>query len=125
MIYPTLTADGRAVRLPIRDHITAPLLDDLAIAYAEDPATVGTLLLAHAAAVICLDAAVCDTDAAEADRAVRAAAADGTREALLDELPAEHQLDPTFPPDEAIALATHITRRAAHIRHMSTKEPRQ
>ncbi|MFF8095718.1 hypothetical protein [Streptomyces sp. NPDC016675] len=124
MIRPTLTADGTAVRLPIRDAITAPLLDDLAVAYTADPATVGALLTAHGAAVVRKDLADCDTDAAEYERAIRAAEADGTREALLDELPIEHQLDPQYPPDAAIALATRITRHAAHIRHQSTKEPR-
>lgn len=122
MIRPTLTADGTAVRLPIRDHITAPLLDDLAVAYAEDPATVGTLLLAHAAAVICLDHAVCDADASDVDRAVRAAEADGTREALLDELPTEHQTDPQYGPGDSITLATRITKLAAHIRMRSTRK---
>lgn len=124
MIRPTLTADGTAVRLALRDHLTAPLLDDLAVAYAADPGAFGRLLAAHAASVVALNVAQVDTYADEHDRAIRAAEADGTREALLDELPAEHQMDPQYPPDEAIALATRITKHAAHIRHMSTKEPR-
>ncbi|WP_053913684.1 hypothetical protein [Streptomyces sp. TP-A0875] len=122
MIRPTLTADGTAVRLPIRDHITAPLLDSLAVAYAEDPEQVGMLLIAHAAAVLCLDHAQVSEDGTDYERAVRAAEADGTREALLDEIPHEHQLDPQFPPDEAIALATRITQHAAHIRMRSTRK---
>ncbi|GHC44261.1 MULTISPECIES: hypothetical protein [Streptomyces rochei group] len=125
MIRPTLTADGQAVRLALRDHITAPLLDDLAVAYADDPQTVGRLLTAHAASVVALDVAQVDTYGSEYDRAIRAAEADGTREALFDGLPHEHQLDPQYPPDEAIALAARITRHAAHIRHQSTKEPRK
>ncbi|MGW2130422.1 hypothetical protein [Streptomyces coelicoflavus] len=125
MIRPTLTADGTAVRLPIRDAITAPLLDALAVAYAEDPQQLGRLLTAHAARVIALDLAAVDDTAADYERAVRAAEADGTRDALLEELPIEHQLDPQYGPDAAIALATRITRHAAHIRHTSTKEPRQ
>ncbi|MBZ6258162.1 hypothetical protein KVH22_21840 [Streptomyces olivaceus] len=125
MIRPTLTADGTAVRLPIRDAITAPLLDALAVAYAEDPQQLGPLLIRHAARVIALDLAAVDEDAAEYERAIRAAEADGTRDALLDELPVEQQMDPQYGPDAAIALATRITQHAAHIRHMSTKEPRQ
>lgn len=124
MIRPTLTADGTAVRLPIRDAITAPLLDALAVAYAEDPQQLGLLLVEHAARVIALDLAVVDDDAADYERSVRAAEADGTRDALLEELPIEQQLDPQYGPDAAIALATRITRHAAHIRHHSTKEPR-
>ncbi|MFK0069720.1 hypothetical protein [Streptomyces sp. NPDC091046] len=124
MIRPTLTADGTAVRLPIRDAITAPLLDALAVAYAEDPQQLGPLLIEHAARVIALDLAAVDDDAADYERAVRAAEADGTRDALLEELPIEQQLDPQYGPDAAIALATRITQHAAHIRHMSTKEPR-
>ncbi|MEU8805019.1 hypothetical protein [Streptomyces anthocyanicus] len=125
MIRPTLTADGTAVRLPIRDFITAPLLDALAVAYAEDPEQLGRLLTQHAARVIALDLAAVDTDAAEYERAIRAAEADGTRDALLEELPIEQQLDPQYGPDAAIALAARITQHAAHIRHMSTKEPRK
>ncbi|MFF4672320.1 hypothetical protein ACFY1C_21085 [Streptomyces sp. NPDC001279] len=117
MIRPTLTADGAAVRLPVRDSLLAPLLDDLALAYAEDPGTVGTLLIAHAAAVLRHDHAVCSDDASDHVRAMRAAEADGTREALLDEVPAEAQLDPHLSPDDAITLAGHITRLAGHIRH--------
>lgn len=124
MIRPTLSADGQAVRLPIRDQITAPLLDALAVAYIDDADVIGQLLTAHGTAVIALDLAEVDSYADEHDRAIRAAEADGTRDALCEELPVEVQLDPQYPPDEAIALATRITRHAAHIRHQSTKEPR-
>ncbi|MFE1070964.1 hypothetical protein ACFW5W_07010 [Streptomyces sp. NPDC058783] len=124
MIRPTLTADGTAVRLPIRDAITAPLLDALAVAFIDDADVIGQLLTAHGTAVIAKDMVDVDSDAAEHERAIRAAEADGTREALLDELPAEQQLDPQYGPDAAIALATRITKHAAHIRHHSTKEPR-
>ncbi|MFM9613884.1 hypothetical protein [Streptomyces niveiscabiei] len=117
MIRPTLTADGAAVRLPIRDHLTAPLLDDLAIAYAEDPEQVGLLLLAHAAASVCLDFAVCNEDVGEVERAMRAAEADGTREALLGEVPEDHQRDPELSPDDAVTLASRLTKYAAHIRN--------
>ncbi|MCZ9350755.1 hypothetical protein NGM36_13255 [Streptomyces mutabilis] len=124
MIRPTLTADGTAVRLPIRDQISAPLLDALAVAYIDDADVIGQLLTAHGTAVIALDLAEVDSYADEHERAIRAAEADDTRDALCEELPVEVQLDPQYPPDEAIALATRITRHAAHIRHQSTKEPR-
>ncbi|MFH8530498.1 hypothetical protein ACH4GE_19010 [Streptomyces tendae] len=124
MIRPTLTADGTAVRLPIRDVITAPLLDALAVAFIDDADVLGQLLTAHGSAVIAKDMAEVDSDSAEYERAIRAAEADGTRDALLEELPIEHQLDPQYGPDAAIALATRLTRHAAHIRHQSTKEPR-
>lgn len=123
MIRPTLTADGHAVRLPIRDQITAPLLDDLAVAYVDDPATLAALLRAHAAMVLRLDHAVCSDDTPDHVRQMRAAEADGTREALLDALPADHQMDPLLLPDEAVSLATRMTRLAAHIR-TTAKEPR-
>ncbi|MFD7994513.1 hypothetical protein [Streptomyces mexicanus] len=123
MIRPTLTAEGTAVRLPIRDQITAPLLDALAVAYADDPATLGARLRAHAATVVRLDHAVCSDDTPDHVRAMRAAEADGTRDALLDELPVNHQMDPLLLPDEAVSLATRMTRLAAHIRN-TAKEPR-
>lgn len=121
MIRPTLTADGTAVRLPIRDQITAPLLDDLATAYAADPDTVGRLLAEHAAAVAALDHAAHAPDAPDHVRATRAAEADGTRDALLAELPDAHH-DPQYGPHAAISLATRITRLAAHIRMRSTRK---
>ncbi|MEU9306924.1 hypothetical protein [Streptomyces sp. NPDC048256] len=117
MIRPQLTTDGTAVRLPLAEHVD-PLLDDLALAYAEDPDTLGRLLAAHAARVLALDFAMCSEDATDYGRAMRAAETDGTREALLDELPP--QVDPTYAPDDAITLAGRITRCAAHIRHRAT-----
>lgn len=122
MIRPTLTADGTAVRLPIADAITAPLLDALAVAYAEDPAAFGRLLDLHAAQVLAHDHAVVSDDATDYQRARTAAEADSTRQALYDELPAEHQADPQYGPDWAISLATRITRLAAHIRMRSTRK---
>ncbi|MCG7524908.1 hypothetical protein MHW47_10730 [Streptomyces sp. OfavH-34-F] len=119
MIRPQLTVDGKAVRLPVAG-ISDVLLDDLAVAYAEDPAEVGLLLIAHAAAVLCLDHAEVSEDASDLDRAMRAAEADGTREAVLNELPP--QPDPEYQPDEAITLAGQITRCAAHIRHRASTE---
>ncbi|MGA5084060.1 hypothetical protein [Streptomyces pseudogriseolus] len=124
MITPQLTNDGRMVRLPLTDH-AAPLLDELALAYAQDPDAVGRLLTAHAASVAALDYIACSEDAAEYERAVRAAAADGTREALLDECPSAPTLDPLLGPDDAVTLGTRLTRQAARIRNTSTKEPRQ
>ncbi|MGW0134861.1 hypothetical protein [Streptomyces sp. NPDC003299] len=124
MITPQITPDGHTVRLPLAQH-AAPLLDELAIAYANDPGTVGTLLLAHAAAVLCLDHAAVSDDATDYERAIRAAEADATREALLDDCPAAATLDPLLTPDEAITLGTRLTRRAAHIRHTTAKDPHQ
>ncbi|CAL9530679.1 hypothetical protein [Streptomyces sp. enrichment culture] len=124
MITPQITADGRMVRLPLTTR-TAPVLDELALAYAQDPGAVGTLLLAHAAAVVCLDHAAVSEDATDYERAHRAAEADGTREALLDDCPSAATLDPLLDPDEAVTLATRLTRRAAHIRHTSTKDTRK
>lgn len=118
---PQLTNDGRAVRLSLGEHV-APLLDELALAYAQDPDTVGRLLAAHAASVVALDYAVCSDDATDYGRAMRAAEADGTREALLDECPTADRLDPQLDPDDAIALATRITKLAARARHRADKE---
>jgi hypothetical protein len=119
-IAPQLTADGTAVRLPLADRV-APLLDELALAYAEDPATVGTLLLAHAAAVICLDFAVCNDDTPDYERAMRAAEADGTRDALTEGLPAAAHVDPLMSPHDAITLGTRLTRSAAFIRNSQNR----
>ncbi|MFE4328694.1 hypothetical protein ACFRQM_04345 [Streptomyces sp. NPDC056831] len=120
MMRPTLTADGTAVRLPVRDQLLAPLLDDLATAYAEDPPTLGTLLRAHAESLRRLNHAVFDTDY---EREIRAAEADATREALLDEVPLDHQLDPLLLPDTAITFAGRITYLAGHIRHTRKATP--
>jgi hypothetical protein len=57
-------------------------------------------------------------------RHMRAAEADGTREALLADLPAEHQADPLLGPDDAITLATRLTRLAGHIRHTPNRTSR-
>ncbi|MFH9430269.1 hypothetical protein ACH4JZ_18500 [Streptomyces sp. NPDC017615] len=121
MIRSTLTADGTGVRVAIRDHITAPLLDDLAITYAEGTEPLDRLLFAHAAAVLALDYVACSEDAPEYERAMRAAEADATREALLDALPVEHQLDPLLSADEAVTFAARLTKFAAHIRHTNPK----
>ncbi|KAA6215121.1 hypothetical protein CP973_00175 [Streptomyces albofaciens JCM 4342] len=124
MIRPQLSADGRAVRLPIAAR-AEQLLDDLALAYAEDADAVGRLLTAHAAAVVRLDHAVVSEDMPEYERAMRAAAADGSREALLAEAPGAASLDDLLAPDQAVTLAGRITRLAAHIRHTSTnRSPR-
>ncbi|MFF4706644.1 hypothetical protein [Streptomyces sp. NPDC001297] len=116
---PQLSADGLAVRLALAEHVD-PLLDDLALAYAQDPDTVGRLLAAHAASVVALDYAMCSDDATDYGRAMRAAEADATREALLDDCPAAVAVDPLLAPDDAITLAGRITRAAAHIRHRTT-----
>lgn len=121
MIRPQLSADGLAVRLPLAEHVD-PLLDELALAYAQDPDAVGRLLAAHAASVVALDYIACSEDATEYERAMRAAQADATREALLDDCPAAVALDPQYTPDDAITLAGRITRFAADIRHRTAPE---
>lgn len=120
MIRPQLTADGRAVRLPIAAR-AASILDDLALAYAEDPDTLGALLTQHAEHVRALDHAI-GHDVPEPERAMRAATADGSREALVDEVPLAADLDDLLAPDDAITLAGRITRLAAHIRHRTAPE---
>jgi hypothetical protein len=124
MMRPGLTADGRHVRIPVRDQLLAPLLDDVAIAYAEDPVTFGHLLARHAASVLRLDHAEVSDDMPDHERHMRAAEADGTREALLADLPDEHQADPLLGPDDAITLATRITKLAAHIRNTANRTSR-
>lgn len=116
MIRPTLTADGTAVRLPVTLAVS-PLLDELALAYADDPDLFGRLLAKHAASVVALDHVVVSDDAADWERAVRAAEADGSRDALLDRLESAERLDDLLDADDAIALATSLTKQAAAIRH--------
>ncbi|MGW9041220.1 hypothetical protein ACWGQL_01440 [Streptomyces lydicus] len=123
MIRPQISADGLAVRLPIAAR-AEQLLDDLALAYAEDPDAVGRLLAMHAANVFRLDHAVVSEDMPEYERAMRAAAADGSREALLAEAPVVDHLDDLLDADQAITLAGRITRLAAHIRHSTPRSPR-
>jgi hypothetical protein len=119
-VRPQLSGDGLAVRLALAEHVD-PLLDELALAYANDPDAVGRLLAAHAASVAALDFIACSDDATDYERAMRAAEADATREALLDDCPAAVTLDPLLAPDDAITLAGRITRTAAHIRHRTAQ----
>jgi hypothetical protein len=121
VIRPQLTADGLAVRLPIAARAES-ILDDLALAYAEDPDTLGALLAQHAENVRALDHAIYGHAVPEYERAMRAAAADGSREALVDEVPLAADLDDLLDPDTAITLAGRITRLAAHIRHRTAPE---
>ncbi|WP_329148761.1 hypothetical protein OIU91_21195 [Streptomyces sp. NBC_01456] len=123
MIRPQLSADGLAVRLPIAARVEQ-LLDGLALAYAEDADAVGRLLTTHGANVVRLDHAVVCEDMPEYERAMRAAAADGSREALLAEAPVADDLDDRLDPDTAITLAGRLTRLAAHIRHRTNRSPR-
>ena len=121
MMRPGLNAAGDRVRLPAYDAVTVPLVDALAIAYAENPVEVGHLLAAHAGSVLRLDYAEFAESMPEHERAMRAAEADGTREALLTELPADVSTDPLLTADDAITTATRLTRLAGFIRHTSTK----
>lgn len=114
-LRPQLTADGTAVRLPIGDYI-APLLDSLAVAYAEDPDVLGRLLRRHAASVVAADHAAVSEDATDYERAMRAAESDGSLDALLSELGQAAQVDHVMTPDEAITHGTRVTRLAARIR---------
>lgn len=118
MIRPQLTPDGTAVRLPLADR-AAGLLDDLAIAYTDDPDVIGRLLAAHAATVAHLDHAVSAHDAPDYELAMRAAQADATRDTLTELLPSEAGLDEHLGPAEALRLADDLTAHAARI-HLST-----
>lgn len=123
MLAPQLTNDGIRIRLPLYPRFT-PLLDDLAIAYAEDPDAVGRLLTGHAASVLRLDHAAVSEDMPEYEREMRAAEADATREALLDELPSADEVDVELSPDDAITYATRLTRLAARTRLAKNRTPR-
>ncbi|MFD3829703.1 hypothetical protein [Streptomyces sp. NPDC058621] len=114
MIRPQLAPDGR-IRWALAARL-APLVDELAVAYAEHPDEVGRLLAAHAANVERLDFAQHSADMPEYERCIRAAEADGTRDALLDEVPAAEQVDAYLDPDDAITYATRLTRLAAFSR---------
>lgn len=121
MMRPGLNATGDRVRLPVGDALLAPLLDALAVAYAEEPEHVGRLLAGHAERVLRADYAQFSESMPEYEREMRAAEADGSREALFLELPADVSADPLLTADDAITTATRLTRLAAHIRHTSTK----
>ncbi|MFD7121935.1 hypothetical protein ACFWAA_33580 [Streptomyces sp. NPDC059922] len=121
MIRPTLSADGTAVRLPI-GAAAEHLLDDLALAYIADRDAVGRLLAHHGENIAALDRAIYGHDVPDHERAMRAAEADGSREALAAETPIAADLDDLLDPDTAITLAGRITRLAAHIRHRTTPE---
>ncbi|MFB8415412.1 hypothetical protein ACFC63_07845 [Streptomyces albidoflavus] len=124
MISPQLTADGLAVRLPIADR-AEQLLDDLAVAFVQAPDSLGALLTHHGENVAALDRAIYGHDVSEHERETRAAAADGSREALAAEAPIAADLDDLLDPDTALTLAGRITRLAAHIRHTRTnRSPR-
>ncbi|WP_371652473.1 MULTISPECIES: hypothetical protein [unclassified Streptomyces] len=123
MIRPQLDGNGLAIRLPIAERAT-PLVDDLSLAYAEDPDIVGRLLCDHAEKVGRLDHAAARLDMPEHVRAMRAAEADGTREALLAETESADRLDDLLSPDQAISLASRLTHLAAHIRHTSNRRTR-
>ncbi|MFS0695091.1 hypothetical protein [Streptomyces nitrosporeus] len=123
MTAPGLTAAGDRVRLPAYDAVMVPLIDALAVAYAEDPVTVGHLLAGHAARVLRLDYAEFAESVPEYERSIRAAEADGTRAALCAELSDEVTRDPLLTADAAVTLATRLTRLAAHIRHTRKATP--
>ncbi|MER7726427.1 hypothetical protein [Streptomyces sp. NPDC096323] len=124
MMRPGLNAAGDRVRLPVGDDLLAPLLDALAVAYAENPVEVGHLLGGHAARVLRLDYAQAADDMPEYERSIRAAEACGSREALLAELPEDVSADPLLTADAAITASTRLLKLAAHIRHTPDRSPR-
>ncbi|WND36956.1 hypothetical protein RI578_22880 [Streptomyces sp. BB1-1-1] len=90
---------------------SAPSLDVIALAYAQNPNTVGRLLASHAARVIALDVAAV-TDTPDHQRAMRAAAANGTRDALLDQIAAVRAAEQ--PLADVIPLAAARTAQNGH-----------
>lgn len=124
MMRPGLTATGDRVRLPVGEDLLAPLLDALAVAYAESPVEMGHLLAGHAARVLRLDYAEFAEDMPEYERSIRAAEACGSREALLAELPEDVSADPLLTADAAITASTRLLKLAAHIRHTTNRSPR-
>ncbi|WP_445396493.1 hypothetical protein ACSMX9_22745 [Streptomyces sp. LE64] len=120
MIPPVqLTHGDDAVRIP-HGRAVDETLDALAIAYAENPGIVGALLSAHAGTVLCLDMAVVCPTTPDHIRAMRAAEADGTRDALAALAPPVGGVDDIVTADEAVTLATRLMRLAALIRHKTT-----
>ncbi|MEU6441380.1 hypothetical protein [Streptomyces sp. NPDC047046] len=120
---PQLSSDGAYVRLPLRAQVEG-VLDDLALAYEADPEAVGALLALHGRRVRDLDRLAHSATAPEYVRAVAAAEADASRDAVADEVPLAADLDRLLDPDTAITYAGHITRVAAHIRHRTNRSPR-
>ncbi|MGE9695946.1 hypothetical protein [Streptomyces sp. CH6] len=120
---PQLSSDGAHVRLPVRAQVEG-VLDDLALAYEADPEAVGALLELHGRRVRALDRLAHSATAPEYARAVAAAEADASRDAVADEVPLAADLDRLLDPDTAITYAGAITRVAAHIRHRTNRSPR-
>lgn len=120
---PQLTVSGEAVRLPLSDYV-APLLDSLAVAYADDTDMVGRLLARHAASVLAADHAAVSDDATDWERAMRAAESDASLEALLSTVDAADALDPILTADEAVTLSTRLMRLVARIRRTTPKDVR-
>ncbi|WP_405204386.1 hypothetical protein OG795_15265 [[Kitasatospora] papulosa] len=82
---------------PVADDRAAPQLveldlDELALAFAQSPRNVARLLTLHALNVLALDLAAVDDTAPHHECAMRAATADGSRDALLAELGARPAL---------------------------------
>ncbi|MFC3347739.1 hypothetical protein ACFOOM_09930 [Streptomyces echinoruber] len=114
MIRAQLTPDGRAVEIPL-DQVVARVLDDLAVAYADDPDTVGALLAEHASAVLHRQHVAASPTASDTRYEFASAAADHTREAITDEIDAEasapirlDQLAARRLADRLVALASRL-----------------
>ncbi|MDT0432770.1 hypothetical protein [Streptomyces salyersiae] len=109
--------------MPAYEAHMVPLLDALAVAYCEDPETVGPLLKLHAARVLRHDFAEFSESVPDHERAIRAAEADGSRDALCAELPEDVTADPQLTADDAITTATRLTHLASRIRHTRKATP--
>jgi pyrimidine deaminase RibD-like protein len=106
---------GGIVRLDLA-ILLAPVMDELALAYAADPEGVGRLLAAHAGHVVSADVAAV-TGAPHWEVATVAAAANGTRGALLGQsMTACRGFGWDLTPDAADALARRLHYVAAEVR---------
>lgn len=111
---PVLTDDGAAVLLPAAE-VAATVLDELADAYHEDRHQITALLAQHAEARAAAEHAEDAPLATDYERAMRAAEADGTRQALADELPTAGDFTNALTPRAAFRLADDLTALAARI----------
>lgn len=111
---PRLTPDRAAVQLPSAP-IAATVVDEIAAAYRDDPATLTALLAAHAEAAAADEHATGNPFATDYERAMRAAEADATREALLDELDTGGIAAGVLGSRDAFRLADDLTALAARI----------
>ncbi|MEV6073991.1 hypothetical protein AB0L80_02570 [Streptomyces sp. NPDC052069] len=81
------TADDRAPAALVELDV-----DELALAFVQNPRDIARLLVAHASNVLALDLAAVDESTPQHECAIRAALADGTRAALLADIGARPAL---------------------------------